>query len=157
MSVGLPERLVSGAIGAGVLTAINQAAQSMRRDAPRMDLVGMQATARGIALAGGRVPDAQRLFCLTLVGDLVSNGIYYAAIPSRTSRATWTRAVAVGLSAGAGALLLSRYVIGNDSPHSDSPANNVMTVAWYLAGALAAAAAAHVMNKRRTPHSHNTA
>jgi hypothetical protein len=54
----------------------------------------------------------------------------------------WPRAVALGLAAGIGALVLPRRLGLGDPPRSFRPANQVMTVAWYLLGALATAAAA---------------
>jgi hypothetical protein len=148
MATGLGTRLLSGAVGAAALTTVHQLAQQVRRDAPRMDLVGMEVLARTIASAGGRVPRADRLFRITLAGDLISNGLYYSAVPAPSSAQAWRRATGLGLLAGAGALLLPRYVAAGDPPHSDSVANNVMTVAWYLAGALAAAACAELLRRR---------
>lgn len=147
MTNGLGLRLASGAVGAGVLTTIHQAAQRVRDDAPRMDLVGMRVMARGMAESGAEVPDDDHLYNLTLAGDLVSNAVYYSAIPATTRKATWRRAIGLGLIAGVGALMLPRYFGAGDPPHSDSVANQLMTVAWYLAGALATAAAADLMRR----------
>lgn len=141
-------RLVSGAVGAGVLTAIHQTAQKYRDDAPRMDVVGMDMMSRTIAEAGGAPPSRAQLFNMTLAGEMLANSLYYSGIPAETSRKTWTRAVGMGLTAGFGALTLPRYVVGVDAPHSSSLANNAMTVAWYLAGALAAAACAETLRRR---------
>ncbi len=149
MNSGFGLRAASGMVGAGVLTAIHQAAQRVRSDAPRMDIIGMQTMARGIAAAGRPVPAEPQLFRMTLAGDLIANAIYYSGIPAATSRQTWGRAVVSGVTAGVGALTLPRYVAGEDPPHSDRFANNVMTIAWYLAGALAAAAFAEAWRMRR--------
>lgn len=135
-------------VGAGVLTAIHQLAQRIRPDAPRMDVVGMEVMARGMRIAGLGVPDVSTLFKQTLAGDLASNATYYSWIPADTRGATLRRAVALGLVAGVGALTLPRYVAGSDPPHSRSVANNVMTVAWYLAGALATAVTAEILRPR---------
>ena len=78
----LLKRLASGAVGAGVLTAVHQAAQQIRSDAPRMDVVGMEVLGKSLVMAGAPVPDPQRLFNLTLAGDLLSNAIFYAAVPA---------------------------------------------------------------------------
>jgi hypothetical protein len=136
----LLNRLVSGAVGAGVLTIIHQLAQGVRSDAPRMDVVGMEVLGTSLTLAGAQVPDDARLYNMTLAGDLLSNTLFYAAVPAKNARTTFLRAAVLGVSAGVGALTLPRYLVNNDPPHSHHVANNVMTVAWYLAGALAAAA-----------------
>src|SRR5687768_9256341 len=114
----LLKRLASGAVGAGVLTLIHQAAQQIRSDAPRMDVVGMEVLGKSLVMAGGPLPSPRRLFNLTLAGDLLSNAVFYAAVPADTPRATFGRATVLGLSAGVGALALPRYIVGNDPPHS---------------------------------------
>jgi hypothetical protein len=66
----------------------------------------------------------------------------------------WTRAIAMGLGAGACALVLPRRIGLGDAPKSDHIPNQIMTVAWYLVGGLAAAAAGRVFNSQRpTPNS----
>ena len=80
----------------------------------------------------------------------MANAVYYAAVPARTKQATWARAAALGLSAGIGALMLPRPMGLGDAPHSEQRANQAMTVAWYVAGALAAAAAANLISGRQT-------
>ena len=143
------KRLTSGAIGAVALTALHELARRRLPTAPRMDLVGMRALRR---LAPSlREPNlrSRDLHNLTLAGDLVSNSIYYAGIPARTPTATWARAAVLGTAAGFGALLLPEPMGLGPPPHSDIRSNQVMTIAWYVAGALATAAAATVMNDGR--------
>ena len=83
---------------------------------------------------------------MTFAGDLVANAAYYSAIPARNGHTTWVRAAALGLAAGLGACYLPRYLGLGDPPNSGQPANQVMTVAWYLAGALATAAVSQMMS-----------
>jgi hypothetical protein len=72
----------------------------------------------------------------------VSNSVYYAAVAAPTRRATWTRAVVLGAAAGIGALLLPEPMGLGPPPHSEHRGNQLMTLTWYLAGALTAAAVA---------------
>jgi hypothetical protein len=144
-SMNLPKRLISGAVGAVALTALHELARRRLPTAPRMDLVGMRALRR---LAPPlREPNLRTrdLHSVTLAGDLVSNSIYYAGIPASTPSATWTRAAVLGVAAGLGALLLPEPMGLGPPPHSNFRSNQVMTVAWYVAGALATAAAATAM------------
>ena len=134
--------VASGAAGAGVLTLVHEVGRRVRSDAPRMDIVGMRALAASLTGAGVAPPDDRRLHRWTLAGDLAANSIYYAAVPAASRGATWARAAALGLAAGLGALLLPRRMGLGDPPHSTGLPNQVMTVAWYVAGALAAAAMA---------------
>ncbi len=136
-----------GLVGAGVLTGIHQIGRRVRSDAPRMDEMGMRALGRAMRGAGAE-PPRDSLYQLALAGDLTANATYYSFIPARTSAATWTRAVLLGTAAGVGALLLPRHVGLGDPPHSDRLANQLMTVSWYLAGALATAAVAELTSRR---------
>jgi hypothetical protein len=142
-------RLLSGSIGAAVLTAIHQIGCFLRPDiAPRMDVVGMRALARGYRTAGVPSPDEHLLYRQTLAGDLIANAAYYSAIPGRSSAVTWSRAAMLGLAAGVGAYVLpSRLHLGTP-PNSQHLSNAVMTVGWYLAGALATAACAEALRPR---------
>jgi hypothetical protein len=110
-----------------------------------MDLVGMRAVRRMAPRFREPRVSSRTLHRVTLAGDLVCNSIYYAAIPGRTAAATWTRAAALGVAAGLGALLLPEPMGLGPPPHSDRRSNQMMTLAWYAAGAAATAAAATAM------------
>src|SRR5687768_8049863 len=93
--------LLSGAAGAVALTAVHQAARAVTDSAPRMDVVGMRALARGATAAGKEPPKTHAgLYGATLAGDLVANTIYYSLAT------TYTRGTVLGLMAGIGALVL---------------------------------------------------
>ena len=142
-------RLISGAAGAVALTGIHQLGQRLRpHDAPRMDVVGMRALARSYRMAGAPAPEGDTLYQRTLISDLVANGAYYAAIPADSGKETWGRALLLGLTAGLGAYFLPRSMNLGDPPHSEHLSNALMTVAWYLAGALAAAGCAELLRSR---------
>ena len=59
----------------------------------------------------------------------------------------FTRGIAMGLAAGAGALVLPRRLGLGDAPKSDHLPNQIMTVAWYLVGGLAAASAGRALKE----------
>jgi hypothetical protein len=139
---------VSGAVGATVLTMVHQIGVGTLPDAPRMDVVGMRALGRLVPSAWTQDPD--RLYRLTMVGDLVSNSIYYAGVAGRTPSETWSRGLLLGTAAGVGALIVPQRVGLGDPPHSESRRNQILTVAWYLLGGLAAAAVANAWTGQRT-------
>jgi hypothetical protein len=141
--------LTSGAAGAVALTAIHELGRRQLPYAPRMDVLGMRALRRYVPAFEHERPRSARLHRWALAGDLLANAIYYAAVPGRTRAQTWSRATALGLSAGIGALLVPAPIGLGDPPHADRPANQVMTVAWYVAGALAAALAANGLQHGR--------
>lgn len=137
--------LIAGAAGALTLTAVHQAARAITDAAPRMDVVGMRALARGANAAGGTAPTTHAgLYGATLAGDLVANSAYYSLAT------TYARGTALGLAAGIGALVLPEKMGLGAPPKSELLSNQVMTVAWYLIGGLAAAATAQWMDRRAT-------
>jgi len=95
------------------------------------------------------VPGLRRL---ALIGDLVSNSLYYAAVPARTPGATWQRAMTLGAAAGAGALFLPEPMGFGSPPNSHVRANQLMTMAWYLGGAIAAGAVANLFGDAAREH-----
>jgi hypothetical protein len=141
--------LTSGAAGAVALTAIHELARQRVPYAPRMDVLGMRALRRIAPALQHERPRSSRLRRWALAGDLIANALYYAAVPGRTTSETWGRAAALGLSAGTGALLLPSAIGLGEAPDAERRANQAMTVAWYVAGALVAAAVANRMGHGR--------
>lgn len=140
----LNDSLLSGAAGALALTAVHQAARAVTDSAPRMDVVGMRALARGAEAAGTEAPKSHAgLYRATLAGDLIANSAYYSLAT------TYTRGVALGLLAGVGALVLPKRMGLGTPPGSELLSNQLMTVAWYLTGGLAAACTAQYLAARR--------
>ncbi|CAN5852252.1 hypothetical protein BH18ACI5_BH18ACI5_01970 [soil metagenome] len=137
------DALLSGAAGAAALTAVHQAARLITDDAPRMDIVGMRALSGGAEAADADLPRDNRLYNMTLAGDLIFNSAYYALAT------TWTRGAALGLLAGVGALVLPQKMGLGNPPKSELLSNQVMTVAWYLLGGLTAACTAQYLAKKR--------
>jgi hypothetical protein len=133
---GLARSLTSGVAGALALTMIHETGRRLVPHAPRMDEVAMRGLRKVLP---GRQRDPVRLHRLALAGDLVSNSVYYSAVAAPTRKATWTRAAALGTAAGFGALLLPERMGLGVPPNAERRTNQFMTVAWYLAGALAAA------------------
>jgi hypothetical protein len=134
--------LASGLIGATALTAIHETARRVIPDPPRMDVVGSRAIVELCRLAGCEPPRGGRLYAVTMAGDVISNGIYYAAITGRTRTAIWTKAVVLGLAAGIGAVRLPQPLGLGEPPNNHNGRTRLLTITWYLAGALVAAAAA---------------
>jgi hypothetical protein len=137
------DAMLSGMAGAVAVTAVHEAARRVSSDAPRMDVVAMRALARATDAADLVRPGDDALHKAALAGELVCNSAYYAFAT------TWTRGVVLGLGAGIGALLLPQSIGLGAPPRSDRLSNQLMTVAWYLVGGLAAAATATCLANRR--------
>ena len=139
--------LMAGMAGAVALTAVHQLARRVSDDAPRMDVLGERAIARTVHAAGGTLPMPRTLHRWALAGDIIANSAYYSMVACGRDAHLWTRGVAMGLAAGAGALVLPRRIGLGDPPRSHHIPNQVMTVAWYVIGGLAAAAVGHGLRR----------
>ncbi len=144
------QSLISGAVGAVALTTIHELGRARVPYAPRMDVLGMRALRRLPVFEHER-PRSSRLRRWALAGDLLANTLYYASVRSASRGATWKRGAVLGAAAGIGALALPTRLGLGEAPDSHRRANQAMTIAWYLAGALAAAAAANGMRYGRLP------
>jgi hypothetical protein len=136
---GIGAAAVSGAAGALALTAVHQLARRRLPYAPRMDVLGMRAIARGVHRAGKRPPTGRSLYRFTLAGDLLSNAAYYSAVALGGRNAVRTGA-GLGLAAGVGALVLPPVIGLGHPPHVRAWSNRLMTMAWYTLGGLVAGA-----------------
>lgn len=140
---GTVKALASGAAGASALTLLHESARRLRPEAPRMDVLGMRALARTLRAAKIKPPERDRLHTLTLAGDLLANGLFYSLVG--TGRGVWWRGALLGIGAGIGGVVLPPLLGLGAKPSARTTQTKVMTVAWYLAGGLAAAAVARLL------------
>jgi hypothetical protein len=131
--------LGSGLVGACALTLIHEAARRYFDDAPRMDVVGMRAISKTLRAVDVEPPVP--LHEAALVGDLVSNSLYYGLVGLGGSQDALRNGALLGLAAGIGAVYLPEPLGLGRQPAKNSTETSLMTVAWYLFGGLAAGAA----------------
>lgn len=131
--------LGSGLLGACALTLIHETARRFLDDAPRMDVVGMRAIAKTMRAVDVEPPVP--LHEAALVGDIVSNSFYYSLVGAGSHEDALRNGAILGLAAGIGAVYLPERLGLGRQPSEDSPQTQLMTVAWYLVGGLAAGAA----------------
>lgn len=143
---GIGRSLTSGLAGAAALTAVHETARRTLAHPPRMDAIGMRALARTMERAGVRPPRQRRLFRETLAADLVSNAVYYSLVG--LGERAWKRGALLGAAAGVGAVVLPPLLGLGRQPNASRVETPVLTVAWYLIGGLAAAAAARALARR---------
>jgi hypothetical protein len=142
------QALASGLAGACVLTLFHQAAQKMTDKAPRADVLGMRALNKAIRKADWQSPPDDQLYKWALAGDMVANSAYYSLVNVGSEDRTWFRGALLGLGAGLGALALPGPMGLGSRPTNRTRATQAMTVAWYLLGGLAAAAASQALARR---------
>ena len=139
--MSVAKSILSGLIGASTLTILHETARRVIPKAPRMDLLGMRAISKSLRALGEQPPDRNRLHSAALAGDLIANSLYYSLVGIGRQENVFQRGAGLGLAAGLGGVMLPEPLGLGGGPSGRTPATKVMTVGWYLAGALAAAAA----------------
>ena len=138
-----PKSLLSGLIGATVVTALNEGVRRIYRPAPRLEKLGMDAATKSLKAMGAEVPAKAPLFWGTMAADLASNALYYSIISlaRKHKGGMWALGTGVGLAAGIGAVMLPEPLHLDASTTNRTARTKALTVAWYLAGALVTATA----------------
>jgi hypothetical protein len=138
---------IGGLAGACTLTLLNESVKKLDKDAPRMDLLGMNAVARLTKGNNILAQTAGKLFPVALAGDLVSNSLYYSMADTGDDQKTFIRGALLGLGAGLGAVVLPKTLGLNEDATTRTLKTKLLTVSWYIIGGLAAAAAINLLNK----------
>jgi hypothetical protein len=140
--------LGSGLAGALALTAVHETARQQISTAPRMDMLGMQAIENGLRSVNVQPPQGKSLYELALVGDIVSNALYYSMVANGKPEGALVRGAMLGLAAGLGAVTLPKP-LGLQPQINRTNATHAMTIGWYLLGGLAAGAAYQMLSRGR--------
>jgi hypothetical protein len=136
--MGLLAALGSGIVGACALTAIHETARKTIPNAPRIDVLGKRAIAHTLSWAGAKPAPDKLLHDMALTGDILSNSVYYSLVALGGPRGAVACGAALGLAAGVGAVALPERMGLGSAPSARTTETKAMTVAWYLAGGLAA-------------------
>ena len=75
--MSLTKALLSGLVGAGVLSLLNESARQLINDAPRLDVLGKRAIALPLLKAGQPPPGDNELYWISMSGDIALNTLYY--------------------------------------------------------------------------------
>lgn len=132
--------LGSGFAGACALTLTHQLLRGATERAPRMDVLGMRAIARGWRAAGAEPPGEGVLHPLSLVGDLVANSCYYGLVGLGGPQGACGRGALLGLAAGVGAVALPGPLGLGSNPSARTASTALMAVGLYFLGGLVAGA-----------------
>lgn len=132
--------LIGGFAGALALTVLHESARRVIPDAPRMDTLGRRALARGLRAVGVEPPPRGQLQAAALVGDVLTNGLMYAAaVAAGPPGSALFRGALVGAAAGLAGLLLPPRIGVGPGPEGLPPSTRAMTIGWYLLGGVVAA------------------
>jgi len=139
--------LLGGLAGAVALNIIHETVKKIDKDAPRVDLVGEEALSKSMHAAGIDPPKGDQLYSATLVSDLISNTLYYGTIGLGTDKNIMARGLGLGLLAGIGAVELPKPMGLDDAPVARTDKTKLLTIVWYVAGALVTSAVTKVLRK----------
>ena len=131
--------LGSGLVGAFALTLVHETTRRFVDDAPRMDVVGMRAITKTLRAVDVEPP--AHLHETALVGELVSNSLFYGLVGVGDPEDGVRNGAALGLAAGLAAVYLPEPLGLGRQPAKNSTETNLLTIAFYLLGGLAAGAA----------------
>lgn len=137
-----------GLAGALAVTLAHEIVKRTESDAPRLDLLGMDAMSKVLRYTGHTVPGDKKLFEMTLAGDIISNAAYYGfAVAS--GKKIWTRGTLLGLAAGIGAVVLPGPLGLNPRHSNRTSKTQLIATSLYLTGGIVASAVARAIEKRR--------
>ena len=146
--MSLTEAALSGIAGVAVLTTIHEVARKNLPNAPRMDLLGMNAIEKGLQHYDLPVPTKETLREEALAGDLLANGLFYGLVACGRPEKAIENGLMLGLIAGVGAVTLPGYLKLGTEECCRSPQTQLMTIGWYVAGGLVAGLAYRLMARR---------
>lgn len=138
-----------GLAGATSLTILHELTRRIDKDAPRMDLMGMEALSKGLRKTGQDVPEAKNLYRFTLAGDIISNALYYSLAAAGNKKYVVPKGTALGLAAGLGALFLPKQVGLNPANSNRTLKAQLLTTGFYLLGGLVASFVAKRIDRKK--------
>ncbi|WP_100074469.1 hypothetical protein [Chryseobacterium camelliae] len=124
------KKILAGLGGAIALNLLHETIRKNFNNVPEVNKVGEEALNKALDKADMKITNPDQLYAATLAGDVISNGIYYA------TTATSSFNIASGLLAGIGAVALPKKMGLDDAPVAETTEKKVMTVAYYLFGAV---------------------
>lgn len=133
--------------GAAALNILHETLRKKYENVPRVDLVGKEAVQKTLTHFGKPITNDHHLYKVTLAGDLLSNAAYYALIGSGKGTAVWSKSLVIGLAAGIGAVALPEPMGLNPKPVTKSTKVKILTVGYYLFGALVTGAVLKLLQK----------
>jgi len=131
------QNVLAGLGGAIALNILHESLKHKSENMPRVDLVGEEALQKSLNYFGSSIDNEATLYNATLAGDVISNALYYSLIGAGSKKHIWTRAVVYGLAGGIGAVTLPEPLGLKPQPVTKTQKTKVLTIAYYLAGAIA--------------------
>lgn len=123
------KKIIAGLGGAIALNILHETIRKNFSNVPHINELGEEALLKATENTAINFTGKNELYAATLVGDILSNGIYYATTATNHN-------VLSGLAAGLGAIGLPDKMGLNDEPVAANNKKKLMTVGYYLFGAI---------------------
>ena len=140
--------LIAGLSGAIALNLLHESLKNKGDDMPRVDLIGEEALNKGLSWFGKRIGSPDNLYRATLAGDVLTNTLYYSLIGVRVTQNLVLKGLVSGLSAGIGAVVLPGPMGLDDQPVTRTAKTKLLTIAYYLTGALVTSVILKALSKK---------
>lgn len=140
--------LIGGLAGAISITIIHELTKKVFPDAPRLDKLGEQATAKLVGKVTGETPPKKDVYGAALAGDLIANALYYGFAAAGSKHPIRTAGV-LGITAGVGALKLPAKMGLKEEYTSGNFQRKLITVGLYTLGGIIAGAAVNLFRAKR--------
>ncbi len=134
-----------GLLGSVSVTLIHEGARRVLKHPPRMDVLGKRSLKKGFRWLGLRPAHGRRLHRQALMGDIISNSLFYSLVAMGRPRRPYVRGAILGTLAGVGAVVLPPFLGLGRRPSRARTSTALLTVAWYLLGGLSAARATRAL------------
>ena len=140
--------LIAGFAGSLALNVLHESLKRKGPEMPRIDLLGEEALQKTLLYFGGHIDEQQDLYKATLASDILSNTLYYSLIGAGNQKYLWTKVAVMGLTAGIGAVTLPKPMGLDPEPVTKSEETKVLTVGYYLLGAVVTGLVLAYMKKK---------
>ena len=129
---------MSGLAGSAAVTVVHEVGKRVTGKAPRMDVLGRKFIEHGLEAVGIEPPRRNVMQGVALVGDLVSNGLYYSGVGLGEKKHAVRNGLLLGVAGGVAAVALPG-VLGLPTKASRRTWETMgMTVLWYVVGGVVA-------------------
>ena len=133
-----------GLAGACAATLLHETVKRIVPEAPRMDLLGMNAITKR-----SKTKNQKKLFVWALAGDILINSLYYSLAGVGKEKNIWVKSSLLGLTAGISAVVLPGPLGLNEKYSNKTMSTKLMTVGLYVAGAIVTTAVMKFLEKRK--------
>ena len=136
-----------GLAGACAMTLLHEVIKRFDKDAPRMDLTGMEAISKVTKAAGGHVPGDDTLYKEAIAGDIAGNAAYYS-LAGLGGGNTDLKGLLLGVASGIGAIYMPGLLGLSEENSGRTDKTKALTTLYYSVGGLVASQVMQLIDKK---------